>query len=147
MKLTLLIGIPGSGKSTYARRHRLRAISLDAIRRELYGDERILGSSAQVDRLMRERLRALAAVGKNAVVDATHVSRKRRERMIRLGRTLGYDRIVGMWFNTPVGECARRNRLRRNPVPDFVVFKMNRDLQRQPPSAEEGFDELIEISE
>jgi predicted kinase len=96
---------------------------------------------------MREKLRALAAAGKNAVLDATHVSRRRRERMIRFGRSLGYERVAGLWFNTPFQECARRNRARPNPVPDFVVYKLNNDLQRQPPSRDEGFDELKEVRE
>ncbi len=147
MELIILIGIPGSGKSYYARTLNKPVISLDTIRRELYGDERILGKGSETDRAMRDKLIALAGAGKDAVLDATHVSATRRARMIRLGRKLGYNRIVGVWFKTPMRICLERNRARPNALPDFVLFKMNKDLNRQPPSAEEGWDELTVIQE
>ncbi len=145
MQLTILIGIPGSGKSYYAKRLKKPVISLDGIRKEIYGDERILGKASETDRVMRERLAALAAAGKDAVLDATHVSGQRRARMIRLGRNLGYDRVVGVWFKTPLGECLSRNRKRKNALPDFVLFKMQKDLNRSLPSPDEGWDDLIEV--
>ncbi len=146
MQLTMLIGIPGSGKSTYAQTLGKPVLSLDGIRQELYGDERELGSARETDRVLRERLEKLARAGEDAVLDATHVSAQRRSRMIRLARRLGYDRIVGVWFRTPIGVCLKRNRERPNALPDFVLFKMQKDLNRQPPAVEEGFDELIEIA-
>ncbi len=142
MELVLLIGIPGSGKSTYARTLGKPVISLDAIRRQLYGDANILGKSSETDREQRRGLEALAQTGRDAVLDATHVSKTRRLRTIRLGRRLGYDRIVGIWFKTSVAECIARNRRRRRRVPDFVIYKLQHDLDRQPPTPDEGFDAL-----
>ncbi len=147
MELIILIGIPGSGKSYYARTLDKPVISLDGIRHELYGDERILGKGSETDRAMRDKLVSLAGEGKDAVLDATHVSAARRARMIRLGRKLGYDRIVGIWFKTPMRVCLERNRARPNALPNFVLFRMNKDLNRQPPSADEGWDELKVIEE
>jgi predicted kinase len=146
MELVLLIGIPGSGKSSYARALRKPTLSLDAIRRRLYGDASILGKSAETDRELRRALEALARQGKDAVLDATHVSQARRGRMIRLGRRLGYDHIVGIWFKTPLHECLTRNRKRKRRVPDFVLYKMQHDLERQPPTRGEGFDELVVVN-
>ncbi len=143
MELIILIGIPGSGKSYYARTLDKPVISLDGIRQELYGDERILGNGRETDRAMRERLTALAEEGKDVVLDATHVSATRRGRMIRLGRRLGYDRVVGVWFKTSMRICLERNRARPNALPNFVLFKMQKDLNRHPPSKDEGWDELI----
>ncbi len=146
MELILLIGIPGSGKSTYARKLRKRTLSLDAIRQRLYGNANILGKSSETDRELRRQLEALAAAGKDAVLDATHVSKTRRGRMIRLGRRLGYGRIVGVWLKTPLAECLARNRRRKRHVPNFVLYKMQHDLERQPPTLDEGFDALDEIT-
>ena len=48
--LTLLIGLPGSGKTTYAKNYAQKYIndvvhlSSDKIRQELYGDETIQGN-------------------------------------------------------------------------------------------------------
>ncbi len=145
MELFILIGIPGSGKSYYARTMHRPVLSLDAIRQELYGDERILGKGSETDRIMRDKLTALAGEGKDAVLDATHGSAARRKKRMRLGQKLGYDRIVGVWFKTPMRLCLERNRARPNALPDFVLFKMQKDLNRQPPSMEEGWDGLDRI--
>ncbi len=145
MRLTILIGIPGSGKSSYARRLGEPTVSLDGIRRRLYGDASILGKTSEVDRQMRRKLEAYARRGRDVVLDATHISSRRRRRMIRLGRGLGYQTIAGIWFNTPLAECLRRNRKRKRRVPEFVIRKMDRDLRRQPPSLEEGFDTLKQV--
>ena len=58
--LTLLIGPPGSGKTTYAQRHseddkNIVHLSSDKIRQELYGDEAIQGNPEEVFGLMRAR--------------------------------------------------------------------------------------------
>ncbi len=142
MDLILLIGVPGSGKSTYARRLHKSTISLDGIRKQLYGDARILGKSSEVDRQMRHRLVELAGKGRDVVLDATHVSPLRRGRTIRLGRKLGYDRITAIWFDPPLSVSLERNRRRKRRVPEFVIRKFHRDLNRQPPSLAEGFDDL-----
>lgn len=142
MQLTLLIGIPASGKSFYARTRRQPIISLDIIRAQLYGDARILGKASEVDHVARERLERLAGDRRDVILDATHVSPLRRQRMIRLARRLGYDRVIGVWLKTPIAECVRRNARRKRPVPTFVLYVMQAHLDRNPPSVEEGFDQL-----
>jgi predicted kinase len=68
--LTLLIGPPGAGKSTWAGANALAStvVSSDAIREELNGP-----SSERVFREVRRRARQLLANGTDAVVDATNL--------------------------------------------------------------------------
>ena len=59
-KLIILCGIPGSGKSTYAKTYTERNyntihLSSDEIRKELYGDENIQGNPGEVFTLMQKR--------------------------------------------------------------------------------------------
>ncbi len=145
VELTILIGIPGSGKSTYARSLGKTTLSLDGIRQRLYGDASILGKSSDVERVFRQELEANAQAGRDVVLDATHTSVLRRRRMIRLGRKLGYDRIVGIWLQTPLKESLARNRKRERHVPDFVLVTMQRRLESQPPSLDEGFDKIKKV--
>lgn len=142
MQLTVLIGIPGSGKSSYARRLGKPAINLDRIREQLYGDASVLGYGPEVLRVARGQLERLAAEGKDAVFDATHARPSSRMRTVRMGRELGYRRIVGVWLRTPLDECVRRNGKRERHVPEFVLKKMHNDLEAEPPSLAEGFDAL-----
>ena len=59
-ELILLVGIPGSGKTTYSKEYIERSpntfhLSSDAIRKELYGDENIQGNPGEVFALMQKR--------------------------------------------------------------------------------------------
>ncbi len=145
VELIILIGIPGSGKSTYAQSLGKPTLSLDAIRHQLYGDASVLGDSSTVERLFRQQIETHAQAGQDVVLDATHTSSRRRQRMIRLGRRLGYDRITGIWLQTPLKESLARNRKRERHVPDFVLRNMQRRLESQPPSLDEGFDKIKKI--
>ncbi len=145
MELIILIGIPGSGKSTYAQSLGKPALSLDGIRQQLYGDASILGDSSEVERVFRQQIEAHAQAGQDVVLDATHTSSRRRQRMIRLGRKLGYDRITGIWLQTSLQESIARNRQRDRHVPDFVLRAMQRRLESEPPSLEEGFDKIKKV--
>ena len=57
--LKIIIGLPGSGKSTYCKDyvnvHKGVHISSDEIRKELYGDENIQGDPQEVFTLMNNK--------------------------------------------------------------------------------------------
>lgn len=144
-EMILLIGLPASGKSTWAKRYvtdrKFAAlISSDSIREELYGDETTQGDNNKIFSLVRERAEEALKEGKDVVIDATNMTIKDRSAYFDIAKTYGAT-VTGILFDTPVEECKRRNSKRDRVVPDFVYDKM---LNRyEEPKLSEGFWMLI----
>ena len=96
-ELILMIGIPGSGKSTFCREYfpGYEYLSLDVLH------TRNRETAA---------LQAAIAARKNCVVDNTNVSAAERVKFIGAGRSAGY-RIVGYYMRSKIDECLKRNAL------------------------------------
>ncbi|MBW4559840.1 MAG: AAA family ATPase [Mojavia pulchra JT2-VF2] len=151
-QLLLLIGLPGSGKTTLAKKlqaecPQMQVISTDVIRGQLFGNEAIQGPWLLIWRAIQEELQQVLAAGKTAIYDATNVQRRHRREIITLARDLGFTHITGIWANTPVWLCLTRNKRRSRQVPEDVIWRMHRQLRDAPPSLEEGLDCLIRFSE
>lgn len=152
--LIILIGLPGSGKSSFAQRLQTRPgwrlISTDDIRSRLFGDAAIQGSWlkvwTEVGREFCEVVRSIQqGEAREAIYDATNVVRKSRREAIALARESGFTHLTGIWLNEPLEVCLQRNQQRDRQVPDAVIERMNRRLWGAPPSIHEGFDCLIEM--
>lgn len=151
--LVMLIGIPGSGKSTWAAnfvaahpRHRI--VSTDSLRAVLYGDEAIQGDWQQIwQRVLthwREGVEAIRRGELDGVIyDATNTRRRNRRGAIAAARDLGFTSITLVWFDLPLSLALERNRGRSQPVPADVIAAMHRQLQGAPPSTREGGDDLL----
>jgi len=143
--MIILIGLPASGKSTWAKRYVTNRkfaalISSDSIRKELYGDEATQGDNNKIFSLVRERAEEALKEGKDVVIDATNMTIKDRSAYFDIAKTYGAT-VTGILFDTPVEECKRRNSKRDRVVPDFVYDKM---LNRyEEPKLSEGFLMLI----
>ena len=144
-EIILLIGLPGSGKSTWAERYvsywkHIVSISSDKIREELYGDEATQGDNNKIFSLVRERTEEALKNHKDVIIDATNMTIKDRSVYFDIAKT--YDAIVtGILFDIPVEECKRRNSERDRVVPDFVYDKMMK--RYEPPQLSEGFAILL----
>ena len=127
-KLILMIGIPGSGKSTFCREYfsEYEHLSLDVLHTR-----------------HRETIALQAAIAarKNCIVDNTNVSVAERAKFIEAGRSAGY-RIVGYYMRSKIDECLKRNAQRSGKmrIPDAGVI--GRAAQLEIPKYAEGFDEL-----
>lgn len=119
VQVTVLIGIPGSGKSTVAKalasqdKGKTVIVSRDAIRLHMFGvvfDPSIEDEVTKVhNSLVLDALRS----GKNVVVDNTNLRGKYRNDIKKLiveaGVTAGYGEI---FINTDVETCKTRNLMR-----------------------------------
>jgi predicted kinase len=104
--LTVLMGLPGSGKSTYAARQRgAEVLTADAIRIAN-------ANAAHTFIVLHSRLRELLAAGKSVIVDTCALQRNARARLQRIGRQHG-ARCVLVTFNTDWRVCRTRNAARR----------------------------------
>jgi predicted kinase len=129
VEAVLLIGVQGCGKSTFYR-------------------ERFFETHVRVSRDMlktkpRERMLVAACLAAKQpfVVDNTNAAASARAEVIAPAREAGF-RIVAVYFRCGLREALGRNRRRPSgavvPVPGVIsTFK-----RLQPPSWQEGFDEI-----
>jgi predicted kinase len=154
--LILLIGLPGSGKSTIARTLlqqdlSCRLISTDAIRAQLFGNESIQGSWLKIEQAIIQQFQQtvqqiLSQQLAAGIYDATNAVRRQRREALMLARTCGFTQIVGVWVKTPLWLCLHRNQHRDRQVPEAVILQMHRRLMGAIPTVEEGFDLLLPLS-
>ena len=127
----VLIGAPGSGKSTYAatlaERENAVVISGDDIRAELYGDAAIQGDWGEIWERIEEKVSECC--GMNVIIDGTHCRRDYRDETIALLRSYGYDQIEAVVIDTPLDRCIMQNATRQRGVPRHVVVEMHKSLQ------------------
>ncbi|MBD2770845.1 AAA family ATPase [Iningainema tapete] len=151
-KLILLIGLPGSGKTTLAKKllaecPQLRLISTDTIRGQLFGNEAIKGSWLLIGQEVERQFQQAILSGNGVIYDATNTRRDYRRETIALARESGFTEIIALWLNTPIWLCLARNKKRKRQVPEDVIFRMHRQLRDAPPRIEEGIDLIICSSE
>lgn len=153
--LWLLIGLPGSGKSTWARRLAsgklpLLIISTDQIRAQLYGDEATQGNWLEIWSQVQNRLRygvretQQGRLG-GVLYDATNTRRRSRHEILQAARKAGFNKVFAVWIDAPLACCLYRNRMRSRRVPPDIIHSMARQLVGAPPHCDEGFDALFHL--
>lgn len=150
----MLVGIPGSGKSTVAKQLAKQSvatsvISTDAIREELYGSESELGTWGDIEAKIRTRLEEANSNGSLIIYDATNYRRGFRGNFLLMASQYAPQRRwtwTCLIMDTPLEECLERNARRKRQVPEFVIKKMSGVLEREFPSHDEGFETIIKFS-
>ena len=142
-RLIILTGIPGSGKTTYAKEYvntipNTIHLSSDAIRKEFYGDESIQGDPAEVFSLMQKRAVEALNEGHDVIYDATNVTRKDRASIINICPKFAKIEAHIIW--APIGMCIERDAIRDRTVGKAVIDKMLKRFQF--PFYDENIDEI-----
>lgn len=127
--LVILMGIQGSGKSTFYREY----LAGDFVRVNLDS----LKSRNREAELVWECLQN----GKSFAVDNTNPTKADRKRYIPLAQCLGY-KTVGYFMESKLQPCIARNNQRSGEkrIPETAIAATSNKLQM--PSYDEGFDEL-----
>lgn len=146
--LYMMIGLPGSGKSYYARTlardTKSSIVSSDTIRETMFGDVNDQEHNNEVFEEVHKRINAYLKDGKDCIYDATNLSRKRRRGFLN---TLGnYKDVkkIAVLMCTDIDICLKQNKQRDRNVPEDVIMRMFRHLSF--PKFDEGFDEIITVS-
>jgi predicted kinase len=132
MEAVILIGIQGSGKSTFCRKYFFDThvrISLDMLR------------TRHRESLL---LRACLEGKQKFVVDNTNITAADRGRYIVPAKDAGFS-VVGYYFSSRLEEALRRNRQRtgKSRIPEKAIAGFFKRLEL--PRKEEGFDRLYYV--
>lgn len=139
-RIVVLVGLPGSGKSTWLERQGIAAISSDWIRHVLADDPTDQSIHARVFLTMRYLLRHRLAIGRQvSYVDATHLTPDERRPYIKIAEWYGCD-AEAVYFDVPLEVCRERNLRRNRVVPDDALERMAMKLV--PPGLAEGFTKV-----
>jgi predicted kinase len=141
--VVLSIGLPGSGKSTWFKRHNILPLSSDMVRILLFDDVTEQRYQDLVFSTLRSMLRArLLAKRPWNYVDATNLSPHERRSWVKLAHDFGYE-AHAVFFDVPAEVCMERNLRRERNVPEDVMRRMANKLR--PPKFEEGFAKITVV--
>lgn len=162
--LYLMVGIPGSGKSSAAENileNGAVLISSDRLREEFFGDEglqyteewlREQGYDGKDDVHAKERFANTKifesvfkrcseslARGEDVILDSTACRKKMRSKI--LSNIRNADRTVCIVMAVPFEVCVERNQKRERTVPAYTMKGIAGSFEF--PTEDEGFDEII----
>ena len=144
-KLIMMIGIPGSGKTTYSKdlskEYNAKVISSDKVRQTYVGIKEN-DVFPTVFSLCIEELKE----NRNVILDATHITPKVRKRTFDAldEFNVPYEKVA-VYVDTPVDVCVRRVEKRNQDpnelfLPLEVITSYGKNIV--PPSLSEGFIDI-----
>ena len=144
-KFIMMVGLPASGKSTYAeelaKRYDANIHSSDSIREELSGDINNQNINDLVFKTLHSRIKEDLTNGKSCIYDATNINYKRRMAFLNELNKITCEKHC-YFIATPYTQCLHNNAQRERKVPLDVIERMYRHFD--PPYYYEGWD-YIEV--
>jgi predicted kinase len=142
-RLIVLVGLPGSGKSTWAERQGYTVLSSDVMRGLLIDDPANQNIHGRVFGALRYLLRHRMELQRPVTcLDATNLTRRDRKAWIKMAELYGCV-PEAVFLDVPVEECLRRNAARGRMVPEEAIRMMAAKLAV--PTVEEGFQSVTVI--
>jgi predicted kinase len=139
----LAIGLPGSGKSSWFKRHNINPLSSDLLRALLFDDANEQRFQDLVFSNLRSMLKArLIAKRPLNYVDATNLTPHERAGWIKLAKDYGYE-VQAVFFDVPLEVCIERHHKRDRVVAEDVMRRMAGKLKA--PTFEEGFSKITMV--
>lgn len=155
----MMVGIPGSGKSTYAKHlkayfefnrkyedYHIDYVSRDEIRFSILQDgDGYFSRENEVYRIFTDKIRKGLKAGHDVIADATHITWGSRHKLMRAINGIDNVKIVAVVMRTSYDTCERRNMERegRAQVPTTQLERMWE--QYEDPQLEEGFERIDEV--
>lgn len=140
----MMVGLPGSGKSTYAKKleenYGYIVHSSDELREKLLLDVNDQSQNGAVFEELHRNIRADLQDGNNVVYDATNLNRKRRRHFLNFIQNVTCTKYC-MFLPTPYETCLENNMKRDRQVPQHTISKMYKSIQI--PHHSDGFDSVF----
>lgn len=149
MKAILTVGIPGSGKSTWAKKYQKRRtggypkepaiVERDMVRAYLQcGDstapvdwaEWQFSREGRVTAVMHDWIRSHASVDRDVIVSDTNLNRTHRKSLTEFLETLGYE-VEFKVIDVPLETALEQNKGREGAVKDEVIRRFYTDMREQ----------------
>ena len=141
-KLIVLVGLPASGKSTWARENEplLDAviISSDKWRKDNFGEEEIQGNNHDIFESLHKQTRTQLELGNNVIFDATNLSYKHRIALLNKMPKNTFKECV--LFATDFDICIVQNNNRERSIPKHVMERYYKSITI--PQYNEGWDDI-----
>ncbi|MBE5813142.1 MAG: ATP-binding protein [Clostridiales bacterium] len=121
--LVLLMGVPGTGKSTLAQKafaYDSIIISSDEIREELYGDAANQSDPKKVFEIFYQRITENLKQGKRVIADATNIRKDAREILYAIAKEANAP-VYALVFIAPLENILQQNKMRKRVVPEYAV--------------------------
>lgn len=151
-KLIIMVGIPGSGKSTFAQNYIKDAnnmstvwVSRDEVRYSLIsGTDEYFAKEKDVFKIFVKKINTALAEGKDAIADATHINAQSRKKLLS-SITVPDIQIEACVMETSLQECLANNEKRegRARVPKAAILRMYRQFEY--PTFSEGFSSILNV--
>lgn len=139
----MLVGLPGSGKSTHAKElsieYNANIHSSDEIREELLGDVNNQTNQEGVFTVLHNRIKDDLSNNINVVYDACNIKYRRRMAFLRETERYGCDKIC-ILIGTSYQDCLANNIKRDRQVPEEAIERMYRSFDI--PYWYEGWDDI-----
>lgn len=149
--LYLLSALPGSGKSTWAKRFKekhqqAKIVSSDSLRTELLGKVDDFSAEKLIWDTFLERIHEYGKE-EGAIVIADSTNLTNHYRTYYLDKTPEFDRHVLVLFDLSFDQCERLNDLREGDkrVPLEAMRRMERQFEPLSKQVEARFDEVIHV--
>ena len=154
LDIILVCGLPGSGKSHFARTHFQQSgrkrVNRKEIRRLLFemtnfGQEWSEKDFATNDEFLvghveKKIIEHLLQAKQRLLIDNTHVSREARKHYIAMARQAGKS-IGAIFLDTAVSTCLERNRGRQDAMPERVISRLT--AEKELPDISEGYKDVL----
>jgi predicted kinase len=135
-KLTILMGLPGAGKSTWTKEYLKVALKTYRVNRDTLREMvDFTGPYSKGGELINRKLRDICIVtllnaGYDVISDDTNLYEKPRTDMINYVLAVCPGTIIDyVTIDTPIEECIRRDAMRKWPVGEAVIRGMAKSSQ------------------